>query len=96
LGHIRQKETEHKIDQDYQELGCVGFYGIQTNEDIMISMILLNNCSDIADAQSNSSIRALFNNIQQYLVPDIQMMTLKSALKKILEKIVDEFEGEKV
>ena len=56
---------------NYQELGCVGFYGIDNNAELMISIMILTNCSDVQEALSDKQELGCFNNIQQYLVPDI-------------------------
>lgn len=62
------EEKSTGIDQgieNYQDLGCVGFYGIQNDDDNMISIILLTNCSDIFDAENTSRrTNSAFNNIQ--------------------------------
>lgn len=77
------KGTEH-----YQELGCIGFYGIQNNSENLISILLLTNCSDAREANSLRRSKSAFNNIQQYLVPDIQVSRLKRALKKIIQHLI--------
>lgn len=51
----------------------------------MISVILLTNCSDLFEASSINRAKSAFNNIQQYIVPDLQMNLLKRALKKIIQ-----------
>ena len=64
MNQLKQKEEgNYRIAENYQELGCIGFYGVQNNEDVLISMIILNNCSDIVEAQSNVQ-NASYNNIQ--------------------------------
>ena len=45
------------------ELGCVGFYGIQNDNDNMISVILLTNCSDLSEASGTKRAKSAFNNV---------------------------------
>lgn len=54
----------------YQELGCIGFYGIPTNSETMISILLLTNCNDDREGENLTKAKSGFNNPQQYLVPD--------------------------
>ena len=50
--------------ENYQELGCVGFYGIQSNDEVMIAMLLLTNCQDISEASClRKGHKSGFNNI---------------------------------
>ena len=82
-------ESMDKVGVDnFQELGSVGFYGIVNNSEIMISIIILTNGSDINEATSDKPKCGSFNNIQQYLVPDIQLNMLKKSLKKIVQNLV--------
>jgi hypothetical protein len=83
VGEEKSTGLEQGIE-NYQDLGCVGFYGIQNDDDNMISVILLTNCSDLFEASSRNRAKSAFNNIQQYIVPDLQMNLLKRALKKII------------
>ena len=61
--HKQKQEGDYKIAENFQELGQIGFYGVQNNEEILISIIILNNCSDIVEAQSNMH-NGSYNNIQ--------------------------------
>lgn len=72
----------------YQELGCIGFYGINSNSEIMISILLLTNCHDVREAFNLTRAKSAFNNPQQYLVPDIQVSQLRNALKKIIKHLM--------
>lgn len=75
--------------ENYQELGCVGFYGIQSNDETMIAMLLMTNCQDVSEAYKlRKRSKSGFNNIQQQLVPDLQMNLLKRALKKIIQHLM--------
>ena len=49
--HKQKQEGNYRIAENFQELGCIGFYGVQNNEEILVSIIILNNCSDIVEAQ---------------------------------------------
>jgi hypothetical protein len=57
----------------------------------LLSILILNNFSDIGDVvhfgKSFQGGRACFNNVQQYIVPDVQMNQLKRALKKIVQNV---------
>lgn len=78
-----------KIGVDnFQELGSVGFYGIDNNAELMISMMVLTNGSDMHEVLSDKKKCESFNNIQQYVVPDIQLNMLKKSLKKIVQNLV--------
>ena len=54
------REKEQIIN--FQELGGIGFYGIQNNEDTMISMLLMTNGSDMCDEYYSKKIG--YNNVQ--------------------------------
>lgn len=88
------KEDEKSLTQLYQDLGCVGFYGIHDKDDNMISILILNTCSDINEASTTQGLGRIscFNNVQQYIVPDVQINLLKRALKKILRSVTKDFD----
>ena len=60
----------------------------------MISILLLNTSSDINEASTTQGLGRIscFNNVQQYLVPDIQINLLKRSLKKILRSVTKDFD----
>jgi hypothetical protein len=48
LGSSDSTQDHDKVGvENFQELGSVGFYGIDNNAELMISIIILTNCSDM-------------------------------------------------
>lgn len=95
MSQMNQLGPQSDLDMFYHELGSVGFYGILDCPETLISILLLTNYSDVLDANKGPSFRGgktCFNNIQQYIVPDIQMNLLKRALKKIIQTVTKGFD----